>query len=365
MHVTVSDCRHDGSDAAPAAEWDRFLATSPGGHHVQTSLWGQLKATLGWQAVRIVARADARIIGGLQLLVRPIRVLGAVGYVPNGPLIAPEDEDVARVLIDELLAVVRQQRIRFLVLQPPSNGHWLERCLQERQFCRSSVSAFPMRTTRLNLERPLDDILSGMKPKTRYNIRLAERRGVTVREGSRDDLPVFHQMLMLTARRQRFTDYSLHYFTAMHSLFSERAQFKLFLAEYRGEVVSSLLVIPVCDTALFKKGAWSGRHGNLHPNESAHWHAIQWAKAHGYRYYDFEAIDAEPSTQLSSRQSFHADAVSSVARFKLGFGGDVVVHPPAFELAANPVVRWMRRVTNQRQFTLKTLVDRLKTSPRW
>ena len=62
------------------AEWDAWVASAPGGHHLQTSRWAQVKALAGWRAVRVIVRADGRIAGGCQMLVRDLPLSRRVAY---------------------------------------------------------------------------------------------------------------------------------------------------------------------------------------------------------------------------------------------------------------------------------------------
>jgi peptidoglycan pentaglycine glycine transferase (the first glycine) len=178
-----------------------------------------------------------------------------------------------------------------------------------------------------------------MKDKTRYNIRLAQRKGVTVREGSEQDLEICHQLLTATSQRQGFPLPTGEYFLRMWRLLHPRGHLRMFLAEYEGEVLSSMLAIPFGDTVTFKFGGWSGRHGNRHPNELMHWVAMQTVKAEGFRYYDFESFDSGLARAILDGEPLSEPQARTVATFKLGFGGEVRVYPGPYERVSNPVLR--------------------------
>jgi peptidoglycan pentaglycine glycine transferase (the first glycine) len=95
----------DVNDAPSDPEWDRWLAGAPGGHHVQSSGWGQVKATAGWQAKRIVVRRSGDIVGGCQLLTRHLPVLGQIGYVPRGPVLASRDREPVEAILAALTRI--------------------------------------------------------------------------------------------------------------------------------------------------------------------------------------------------------------------------------------------------------------------
>lgn len=307
-------------------EWDEFLANQPYGYHVQSSLWARVKEALGWSPLRVIARDQAgTLVGGAQILVRqgpgPIKL----GYLTKGPVFSQNDPGLQSWFIEELKGVARNHSLKLLTVQPPDDGTQLSPLLEESNFARSPIQISLTSTVQIDLSQDIDTILANMKPKTRYNIRLAARKNVTVREGSAEDLPVFHTLLTKTSDRQNYQEYALDYFERMSEIFGDHM--KLFMAEYNGEAVSGLLAIAFGNRVHFKKGAWSGRHGERRPNELMHWEAIQWAKAHGYRYYDFDGIDREVADALITTGLLPAGKTNSVSRFKIGFGGEVVLLP--------------------------------------
>src|SRR5262249_5490925 len=128
--------RVDVSAAPLDPDWDAFVESAPGGHHLQTSLWAKVKAQHGWRPVRLLVQRDAHLIGGAQLLGRPIP-LGAIGYCPRGPLLPDGDPAALRALLDGLPGVARSQRILYVKVQPPTGRGDMEPILRERGFVKS------------------------------------------------------------------------------------------------------------------------------------------------------------------------------------------------------------------------------------
>jgi lipid II:glycine glycyltransferase (peptidoglycan interpeptide bridge formation enzyme) len=352
------------SDETEDPDWDAFLAHTPGGHHVQTSLWAQVKALLGWRAVRVVVTQGDQIAAGAQMLLRPLSLVGSIGYVPKGPLVASRDPLVARLVIDELEQVARAHRSQYVVVQPPCNAEIIGDQLLRRGFEPSSTQVAPVATVMVDLAQDLDDILAHMKAGTRRNVRLGQRKGITVREGTPHDLPAFHRLLVATGQRQGFSAYPEEYFAEMWRVLGPHGYVRLLLAEYAGEAVSAVLLIPFGDTVIYKKGAWSGQHGNRRPNEALHWTAITWAKAQGYRYYDFEGIDAQAARAIMEGESLPEGLAHTVTRFKLGFGGQVVLCPEPYEFIYNRALRWTyaavyRKIANWS--VMENVLNRLRT----
>ncbi len=319
--------------------WDTFLARAPGGHHVQSSLWAQVKAVLGWRTARIVVMHGKEIAAGAQILMRSLPLVGTIGYVPKGPLLASDDPVLVQLVLDELRQIAKSHRIQFLAVQPPNNGEAFTRQLPDQGFQPASIELVPTATVLIELEKDLDTILADMSRKTRYNVRVGERKGITVREGTESDLSTYYRMVIETSQRQGFSPYPEEYFREMWRVLSPHGYIRLFLAEYESEVVSAQLAIPFGDTMINKLSVWSGRHGNRRPNEALQWAAIQWAKSNGYRYYDFEGIKTEAARAELRNEPLSDAFKQTVTSFKLGFGGEVTLFPGAYTYIYNPVLR--------------------------
>lgn len=324
-------------------EWDTFLARTTGGHHVQTSLWAQVKAQLGWKVARLIVRCDGRIVAGAQVLLRSVPMVGTYGYLSKAPIFGGDDPVLFELVIRELKKLVKVYRIRNLILQPPDNGQDFEKILLEWGFLLSPDKLGLSATVVLDLAQDLDKLLAQMKSKTRYNIRLGRRKGISVREGTEHDIGAFYQMLTATGQRQGFVSNSEDYYAHLWRILEPHGYCKLFLAEYEGEPVSGQLALTFGDTVLYKRGAWSGRYGNLRPNEVMHWSAIEWAKSQGYRYYDFEGIDPDVAKKLIHSEPIPNSATQSVTRFKIGFGGKIMLLPETYSYIDSPLLKWSYR----------------------
>ena len=332
LHLAISEAPSD-------PEWDAFLERTPGGHHVQTSLWAQLKAQLGWQAVRILARKNNEIVGGVQMLIRSYGPLGAVGHVPKGPVVTTGEPGLAQRIVTELQELAKKSGVRYLHVQPPNNGMDMVQLLQDQGFFPSVAKSMLPTTVLVNLRPDADDILAQMRKKTRYGIRRSAKDGIVVRSGSAQDLPIFHQLLLATGERQEFSPFAEDYFQAMWQIFHPPGYLKLLISEYEGEAVSAQLVMAFGDTATAKQFGWSGQHGVHRPNEALDWATILWAKERGCRYYDLEGIDPVAADAILAGEGLPEQFSQTPTSYKLGFGGEVVRFPDAYELINNPVLR--------------------------
>jgi lipid II:glycine glycyltransferase (peptidoglycan interpeptide bridge formation enzyme) len=352
------------SQEAADPEWDAFLARTPGGHHVQTSLWSRLKAALGWSVVRLVAKESGEIVGGAQILMRRYGMRLRIGYIPKGPVFSAHAARTASAFVAALDEVVREQKLNCIIAQPPEHAA-ISLPVRDSRYRPVRLVTFLQATTVLDLRPSLDDILMSMRPKTRKSVRQSQQRGVRVRLGSERDLDTFYDLFMATANRRGFRDYSKSYFQQMWKLFEPNGHIQLFIAEVDGKAVSAALRSAFGDTVVCKKRGWCGEFGNLRPNEAVEWAAIQWAKAAGYRYYDFEGIPRSHAETLLRGDSLPQDGVQSPANYKLGFGGEVRILPGPVACFSNPLIRWTHRVLYPKVAdwpSIDRLANRIKVS---
>jgi peptidoglycan pentaglycine glycine transferase (the first glycine) len=332
------------SDKAEDPEWDAFLVKTPGGHYTQTSLWAQAKSILGWCAVRVVVSQRNQIVAGAQLLTRSLPVAGIIGFVPGGPLVVNDDPGLTQLVMAQLHQVTKDHRVQYLLVQPRFTNEVLAQGLLGRGYRPSSHHPLAISTALLDLTQDLNHILSAMRKSTRHNIRLSQRKGVIVREGSESDLPIFYRLEMATCKRKNISTFSEEYYTRLWKILHPYGYLRMFIAEYAGEAVSASLVIPFGNTVTDTIGAWSGRHGKAHPNELLEWAAITWAKSQGYSYFDFDGITPEVARgELAPDAHREGDTF-----FKLGFGGEVVLCPVAYEYLPNPFLRWVYMAIEQK-----------------
>lgn len=327
------------SEAQEESQWEQFLLQVPGGLHTQSSLWGQVKASLGYKTVRVLVYQNDELVGGAQIVMRSIPLFGAIGYISKGPILRPYSPELADRIVQALKQIAREYNIQLLIAQPPNISEDIVDILQSHGFQPSSNAVSTRATLLLDLQKDLDTILQEMQRKTRYNIRLSGRKGITVREGNEADVNIYYSMLENTSQRQGFAVFPLDYYQNMWRILAPTNNIKLFIAEVDGEPIAAQLSIGFGDTLTNKFSVWSGKHGDKRPNEAIQWAAISWAKEHGYRYYDFEGIDPEAAQLLLQGESIPDDMKQTVTSFKLGFGGDVVDFPEPYDYVYNPVLR--------------------------
>ncbi len=321
--------------------WDDFICAHEG-HLLQSSTWGELKSRFGWSATRLaLAQADT-IVAAAQILFRRLPLGLVLSYVPRGPVVDPGDSAALPALLEALCAAAAKRRAFALKIEP----NWLQNqssvgIPEPLRGWRPGTCHQPRATIHLDLTRDLDTILAQMKPKWRYNIRLAARKGVSVRQGTAADLSLFYSLLQVTSARDRFAIHSADYYRSAFELLGEHAG--MFVAEFEREPLAAIFVTAFGKEAIYLYGASSNEHREAMPNHALHWTAIQWAKTRGCARYDFWGVsDREPKIERdhasSSSLVLHPSSLpEGLYQFKHGFGGSVVRYAGAYDKVFSPM----------------------------
>jgi lipid II:glycine glycyltransferase (peptidoglycan interpeptide bridge formation enzyme) len=324
--------------------WDQALLALPSSHLLQSWEWGAFKARHGWQPSRYLwvdpetrePRAAASVLTR-RLRFLPLRVM----YVPKGPLLDYANGALLDAVLGRLEAIARRRRALFVKIDPDvepatSEGEKALACLRRRAWCRSEEEIQYRNTVLIDLRPNLDDLLMGMKSKWRYNVRLAKRKGVTVRHGTPEDLPLLYEMYQATANRAEFVIRPPGYYQDAWGSFMERGLAQPLIAEVEEEPVAMLIVYRFGERAIYMYGASLSVHRDKMPNNLLQWEAMQWAKERGCTVYDMWGAPDKLD---------ESDPMWGVYRFKKGFGGAFVEHIGAWDYApSGPGYRVYRTV---------------------
>lgn len=328
------------------ADWDNFLASCPGGHHEHTSLWGVFKGSYAdWKPFRIVVTRDGQILGGAQVLTRDFRGAGRIGYVIRGPVASSNDSEIVDFLLEQLHRAVAREKVIYLSVVLPYNGEIFEPGLIRLGF-RPKPNGLPPSalidaTVVLDLSPELDWLMAQMRSKTRQHIRQAARKGMTVCEGTGDDVETFRKLMWALCERRGVPPHppQKDYFERLWAVFHGSGWVKLFNAKLEGETIASVFAISFGDTLRTWKIGWGGDHAKSYPTEMLYWEAIRWAKTNGYRFFDFVWINRDLARKLKNGEPVDWNRVDGITNFKLGFGGTPVVLPQPYYRFYHPVLR--------------------------
>src|SRR5512145_940144 len=217
------------------AEWNQYIQSQPNPHLLQTGEWGELKAAFGWKPVRMINENS-----GVQILFRKLPLGFTVGYIPK-LAVGFQQSAHSQQLWREIDVVCKRNRAIFLKLEPDSwEGETLPQITNYSFLITSPQNIQPPRTILIDIKGSEEEILARMKQKTRYNIRLAEKKGVIVRTW--DDLESFHKMMLFTGGRDGFGVHSLEYYQRAYALLQPKQMGELLVAEYQGKPLAALFV---------------------------------------------------------------------------------------------------------------------------
>lgn len=308
------------------AEWNRFLQAHPDAHLLQTGEWGELKSAFGWEVVRVVTSQ-----AGAQILFRKLPLGFAIAYIPKLTF-SGQRAALGEKFWIEIEAVCKRHRAIFLKIEPDD---WEDQNINlPASFILSKQNIQPPRTIIVDIRGSEEEILARMKQKCRYNIRLAEKKGVTVRAW--DDLDSFYKMIQVTGGRDGFGVHSLEYYRGAYDLFHPTGMCELLVAEFGGKALAALLAFARGRRAWYIYGASNDEERNRMPTYLLQWEAMRWAKARGCQEYDLWGVPDEDEATLEAHFEHRNDGLWGVYRFKRGFGGELKRAAPAIDQIYNP-----------------------------
>jgi len=330
---------------------------------LQSGFWGSFKARFSWNARAFLVDWD----GGetLPLLVIRRRLAPGVSfaYIPWGPELPSSfaGDDHAKTIALESLAIALRSQLppdtTFIRFDPPwpSSGADMEAPVLHAPFCRSGADIQAPDTVIVDLRPSLDQILSSMKPKWRYNIRLAEKKGVSVRRADASGVPTFYKLYQETAQRDRIAIHGIAYYETLFSHASEYGpqapDIRLYLAEFEGTAIAGIVAVFHKSTAVYLYGASSDEKRSYMPAYALQWQAMKDAKAFGCMDYDLFGIPPRSDPK---------HPMTGLYRFKTGFGGTVVHRCGSWDYAYKPFACHVFRLAEGFRKRLRTIRKSLR-----
>lgn len=333
-----------------ATTWNTLIASLPGAHVLQTWQWGYAKAQFGWQPLQYVWQdKDARLVAAAQILQRTIAIGGfaarlRVLYVPKGPLLDWEDAALRQQVLADLAHIAKQRGAIFIKIDPdvflgrglpgqpgadndPVGQDVVANLLSAGWHFSDEQIQF-RNTVLLDLTPEPQALLAQMKQKTRYNIRLAERKGVTVRIGCQADLPALYRLYAETSVRDGFVIRSEEYYRLVWGTFIQSGLAEALISEVDGVMIAALIIFRFSGKAWYLYGMSREAHREKMPNYLLQWQAILRARLAGCMQYDLWGAPDEFN---------ETDSLWGVYRFKEGLGGYVARGLGAWDLPIRPL----------------------------
>jgi peptidoglycan pentaglycine glycine transferase (the first glycine) len=290
---------------------------------LQTTEWLEFQKEVGHKIWRF---DDGKIKANIIKLGLPMGK--SMLYIPHGPEI--DFEHVRGGLKNELGGFVtylkdlaKEEGAIFVKMEPISDV--VIELLYRKGFKRSSKQIQPYKTVVLNLELSEDELLSQMHQKTRYNIKVAEKNGVTIKNSH--DFESFWKLLNKTTKRDRFSSHPRSYYEKLLNHFkSGNVKAELVMSYQEDKPVAGALILIQGETGYYLHGASDYDYRNLMAPYALHWEIVKHLKGIGIKHYDLWGIDA--------------NKWPGVTRFKLGWGGVQKEFPGSFDLIVSRPWYW-------------------------
>lgn len=288
-------------------QWDNAIKVSPDGGFLQSWAWGEFQESLGNSVYNTANDTKTWFAQCIQLKAGNQWILS----IPRGPVYVGDgkpDTDSLKSFLTELKAFAKERGCFVLRFDMPYSGKQIT-----LPYKKSRKVTNPEHTLILQTEKSEEDLLKEMKPKWRYNINLAEKKGVTIRWGwKEEDAKLFTELMNKTTQRQAFASYDVEYFKKLVEILSPKEQAAFLFAEYEGKTIAGLLMCAFGSTAIYLHGASDYEYRKIMAPHLLQWTAIKDAKKFGANY-DFWGVAADPPANKAEEHW------GGVTRFKKGF----------------------------------------------
>lgn len=307
--------------------WDKLVAANPdGGNVLQLKAFGEVKDLTGWQPKYLMINSLA-----ILALCRNIPGLGDFWYVPKGPGVV----DVAGLKSFAAHAKALTSRSPFAIrIDPEINGAAIKSAAIKKLGYHPAPRhiQYNVTTAIVDLNPTEEDILASFKQKTRYNIRLAAKKGVTVEAANLDNqsIDTMYRLYQTTTKRAGVYLRSRSYFADFWQRHADSGNGQMFFAKYEGQVLAGAYITFVGHKALYKDGGSVREHTEVQAPYALQWEIMRWLKSHGITEYDLHGTP--PADQIDNPKH----PLAGLARFKTGFQPNITEYIGTFDLVLDP-----------------------------
>lgn len=318
-------------------KWNSFILANSPDSFLQSFEWGEFQQSVGRKAYHFTIEEDGNI-RAIALAIEHALPLGSrYWYLPRGPVFEKGIDDVRRKeILGSLMSDLKREAQRsgaIFVRMDPAVAKDTQDIFTSAGARLIPGSVQPKDTLVLDIDKGEEDILSQMKQKTRYNIRLAEKKGVevAVSEAREEDLDALWNLISQTSARDGITSHGREYYAKMLSALRAddgALKARLYLARYQDRIIAANIVMRFGDYTIYLHGASSNEMRNLMAPYLLQWRQIQDAKSIGCRIYDFWGITVDDENPRWA----------GITRFKQGFGGREVRYAGVYDLPVNPLL---------------------------
>lgn len=346
------------TDEKSRAEYKEFLEGHERCNFQQSPEWARVKSN--WKNEVVLAEdSQGKIIGSLSILIRKMPIFGNIMYSSRGPVCDIHNMEVLKQLTDGANELAKKYKAIVLKIEPDIES--------EDKIFRDIVTNLgykikddakdfkdeiqPRYVFRLDIKgKTEEEIMAGFKQKWRYNIRLATKKGVEVREGTREDLKAFHKIMIETGARDGFIVRSLEYFEKMYDELAPK-HMKLLMAYYEDKPISGVIPIFYGNKTWYLYGASSNAHRNLMPNYLLQWEMIKMAIERHDDIYDFRGVSGVVDENHPQYGLY---------RFKQGFGATFTEFIGEIYIPFKPLTYSLYKFSEKTFRTLRQIKRKIK-----
>ncbi len=313
---------------------------------LQSKEWLRFQAAVGRETISF--SSDDFLANGI---IHRLPIVGRYLYVPRGPVCHNFQFSIFNFQknLEKLIKKARESKVGWIRIEPETEE--LLKSIQEttdKKVAKAPHDVQPREVLRVDISPSEEALFSAMKPKTRYNIRLAEKRGVTVietREGRH--IQAFLDLITATSGRKSITSHPRAYYEKFFQVLPKE-MCRLFVAEYEGNVLAANMMIFYGGTATYLHGGSSDAHRDMMAPYLLQWEQMKFAKRAGCALYDFGGVKTANSQQpadnkqwkTENKKLFTSNSWNGITKFKTGFSPSTqtVVFPGAYDIILNPRV---------------------------
>lgn len=301
-------------------------------HPMQSFQWGKARSSMGIEVLRLGEYDKEQLKAVFQATFHPIGRTGfTVGYLPRS--LIPSDQ-----VLDLLIEEGEARNCIFVKIEPYVRNDESNKQRETSRLTKSSHPLFPRWTQMVDLERSEEELLANCKSKTRYNIRLAKKKGVVVKEmTNKEGFEIFSKLYFDTCKRQKYFGHTPQYHSQIFQSLKEGIA-HILIAFYNGEPLGAYELFNFNGISYYPYGGSSTSHRNVMASNLLMWEALRFAKANGAKQFDMWGSLA-PTYDLNDRWS-------GFSRFKHGYGTEFVQFIESYDLVVKPTLYQMYGVAH-------------------
>jgi len=355
-------------------QWNIDLSHMPEPHLLQTKEWASFKTQYGWRNIQKSWRdVNGKTVAMANILLKnikigPLRFKYNLMYIPRGPILDWNDVELRQRVLKDIILIAKENKSFLLKIDPEviigkgipetesatsnTNGINLLSELKQHGWHYSQDQIQFKNTVWLDLNNTEDELLANMKQKTRYNVRLSVKKGVTISEGTPSDFAMLANMYAETAIRDNFTIRSENYYLLVWTLFYNQGKLTPLIASYKNEPIAALMLFHFAGRAWYIHGMSRSLHRNKMASYLLQWEAIKIAKNKGCDRYDLWGAPFNLN---------ESDPMWGVFRFKQGFSGETVRTIGAWDFSINPLLHHLYIKVTPKILKIMRKIGNLKT----